>query len=202
MTKPIAIDTGEAWDTFVTTIQDGDSARETVMDVVLTSVADRLGALKALVDGKVALAVENTYTARQSINPIINALLALKVWGEVAFPVAAEGARAATSGILHRETDLTDASTTESPTADAYLVPVIAAARTYTFGSPAGNLGRRIRITRRDTTSAFTATIKDSSSVTIAIMGASAAAWVDIEDESGSGDWHTVAWGGSVTGIA
>lgn len=46
MTKALSIDTSAAWAGTITTIQDGDPASEATMDVVMDSVADRLGYLK------------------------------------------------------------------------------------------------------------------------------------------------------------
>lgn len=50
MTKTLAINPAATWAATVTTIQNGDPATEATMDAVMTSVANRLGAIYTLAD--------------------------------------------------------------------------------------------------------------------------------------------------------
>lgn len=202
--KNVTINTAAAWAGTFRSYQDGDIFRESNIDLSAGDLADRFGYLKTAVDAKPDLSDTNTWTGRQTIDLSAGGggspyLTALQVIGEMYF--STNVSHNANSGLLMREYALADSSTSLYPVAETFIVPQLTGNRVYTFNvAPAGNFGRRIRIVRRRTADAFTATIA-SGTGTLAIISASNAGWVDIEQSSAGGDWRVVAWGGTVTSI-
>ncbi len=202
--KNVTINTAAAWAGTFRSYQDGDIFRESNIDLSAGDLADRLGYLKATVDAKPDLDDANVWTEPQTIDGSVFSgsayLVAQHVIGEVTFAESPD-VDAYHSGVLHRELVLGDSSSSHYPTDDTFVVPQLTGNRVYTFNTvPVGNAGRRIRIARRRTADAFTVTIA-SGTGTLAIISASNAGWVDIEQSSAGGDWRVVAWGGTVTSI-
>jgi hypothetical protein len=199
--KTITIDTAAAWVTTIRAIQDGEALSEAnISDIMADDVADRLGYLKTAVDGKATLSGSNNWTG---VNTFTRAgggyLVAVNVIGELTLGDGAGSTSDYKSGLLHREFVLPDANGSHFPIAETFIVPAITGNRTYTFNSPGANYGRRIRVVRRRTADAYTVTL--AGGTTQAVISASAAGWVDLEQSSGASDWRVVGWGGTVTSI-
>ncbi|MBK6515812.1 MAG: hypothetical protein IPG04_17355 [Polyangiaceae bacterium] len=198
--KNVTINTAAAWAGTFRSYQDGDIFRESNIDLSAGDLADRLGYLKATVDAKPDLDDANVWTEPQTIDG--------SVWrgSPTCGPAGHRRAlRVAERRRQQRRPDrehaLGDSSSSHYPTDDTFVVPQLTGNRVYTFNTvPVGNAGRRIRIARRRTADAFTVTIA-SGTGTLAIISASNAGWVDIEQSSAGGDWRVVAWGGTVTSI-
>jgi hypothetical protein len=199
--KNITIDTAAAWGAAIRAVQDGDTLSEAnLSDICQDDVADRLGYLKTTVDGKASLAGTNSWTAPNTFTRAASGyLVAVNVIGEISLGDGGGSTDDYKSGILHREYVLPDANGSHFPIAETFIVPAITGNRTYTFNTPGANYGRRIRVVRRRTADAYTVTL--AGGTTQAVISASAAGWVDLEQSNGASDWRVVGWGGTVTSI-
>lgn len=200
--KSTTINLGASWSGSIRTWQDGDIFRETNYDVVTGDLADRLGYLKTYADGKASLAGTNAWTGVNTFSPSGGGLISVILYRQVALVDAGTDAvEAAKTFISKRKRTLPDADSAVTIDAETFVVPQITGNRTYTFGSYGGNAGRCCRIVRPRTADAFTVTIKNSASATIAVIAASQQGAVEIE-YGWTSDWVPTFWTSNVSSIA
>lgn len=205
--KNLTINLAAAWDTFISTFQDGDVFRESQIDISMGTIANRLGWLKTALEAKPDLADNNNWTGVNTFVPS-SGNLSLILYREVAFiATGVSPTEAARSGLMRRTRTLPDASGTEAPDADTLVVPVLTTNnKTYTIGNHTGNDGRTIRVFRPGPNNTFSATLRDSAGTTICVFPADASdamAWVDIEFSAlKSPMWLPRGHGGKTTSLS
>ncbi len=197
--KNLTISLVASWLGTIRTFQDGDIFRESNIDLHSGDVADRLGYLKTALDGKVALAGNNTYTGDQIFSP---ATLTPTLFNEgIQFRDDGSGA-AVRAGIYVREGVLPDTNGTVISSADTFRVPAITANRTYDMGAASGR--RRIRVVRYRTADAFTVTVRDNlTHAVVGVIPASQQGFLEMEfDATATPNWRPVGWSSNVTSLA
>ena len=224
MTKALTIDTAAAWAGTITTIQDGDPASEATMDLVMDSVADRLGYLKTREANAFPLASATTrtvsglgttdFSSAVNLNALtsINGALGLVVNTGSSVSISS-GALLAHAGLLNLTGSMA-ASYALLPDANATItmvfesrVPVITANRTYTLPSvaalPFGAGPRyRIRITKADNANHQALIVEPVALGLLAALGSTNPyqGWVEFVANA-LGEWRVSAWGGSASAI-
>lgn len=194
--KNVTINTGASWSGTFRSFQDGDIFRESNIDLQSGDLADRLGYLKAQLDGKGALASANAWTSTNSFAAVstfaadLNGSgtheLLFTGWNMEIGPIACDGAltfpeaRADGQSLrVHTESDAD--ATVDWGAYDEVRVPQTTASRTYTLSGSTPREGARVRVYRARNTDAHTVTIKTpGGAATLAVMDASAASWVDL----------------------
>lgn len=186
--KTITIDTGAAWDTTISTWDDGDVFRETNIDIVSTDIADRLGYLKATLDTKPDVSDDLEFTGEVEFSGAqfvvsagditMGATGNFTLQGTVDCDVInATSFVAAQGGVAQNVLLLSDAAQNIDCNQNQILrVPVLTANRIYTFNEPP-EASIEITVTKAQS-SAFTATFRRADSTVLAIIDASVPGWI------------------------
>jgi hypothetical protein len=213
--KTLVINLAAVWAATISTFQDGDVFRESNIDTSMGTIADRLGALKTLVDGKAGLATANTWTNNNEFNtdsgtfqvtgsgdaefstPVF-ANATLSVFGVATFSDEAliEG------GVALGIQALANANETIDATAFHARVPsTINAARTYTLPATTGLAdGHSVNVERVDTT-ANIVTIQDPTGpTTVGQLSGGAAGWIEFIKRGSA--WRVGRFGGAVGSLS
>mgnify|MGYP000031138403 CR=1 FL=1 len=210
--KSYTIDTAAAWVGTIQTWQDGDVFRESNLDLMADSIADRLGYLKTKADGAAYLAAASqTFTGLQTISGVAGGVnitgdVGLSVTQTASFLSDIDVTGTAICNVVAAQTELRLPIAT-LPDANATIscfgrnrVPQLTANRSYTL--PGGGVatlavisvsaagwvefqdsnGNCLRVTRSRTADAFTVTILGTAG-------------------SGANQWRVTAWGGTVTSL-
>lgn len=192
MSKSMTIDTAASWGASITVPTDGDVFQESQTDVYFDTIADRLGYLKSRTDGLAGLATNNTWTGTQAFNNDITAQDQL-IEGQLSFQTLTA------SGIVRRFVVVTSTSTI----GEGYdTVSVGNTAGNITLTMPVAYQGARVRIVRNSTSLAHTVTVQTSTPVTLGVISASAAGWIEVERMAGPANWVVVGYGGTVTSLS
>lgn len=222
--KNVAINTGASWGTSFRSFQDGDIFRESNIDLQAGDIADRLGYLKAQVDGAGKLAGDNTWTGSQTFDTGTSSPKTFQITGDGDFKV--ERIQVATgndggswtastfvvksgveaifeciphlfAGLSVEPATVADANATLSSVL-VHRVPQLTSNRVYTL--PSGVVGQLSLLKRTRTSDAYTATLNDGGGA-IGQISASAAGWL-LAMCNGGTDWVIVAWGGTVASLS
>lgn len=212
MTKPLTIDTAAAWAGTITTIQDGDPASEATMDVVMDSVGDRLGYLKATADNSLLLASNaaqtlsgtGTLTIAKSLTVSGSTTLTSNLTLNAAASITSgwdlnvlSGASIFVQGKLRLDIEILANANVQMGQTYESRVPIVTSPRTYT--TPVGSNGQKKRVARVDNTSNHAITIS-TGVITLGVIAANSQGWLDLVC-IGNNDWFVSAWGGSVSSI-
>lgn len=193
---------------------DGDTFRESNIDLMIADVADRIAYLKTAVDARALLTGNNEFNGDQVFmtgNVLFpSSLTSLEIQVDVnGNDVDANFGHMTLSGLefgvghdgpRNRRFILPDATHTVSDVNhDHYRVPVLSAGVVYTFTDHADYAGRRIRISRV-TNENFSVRLRRSGTPATNLVTSAAGEkfWIDMEADVG-GVWRVVGWYG--TGI-
>lgn len=210
--KDIAIATSPpvAWDDVIVSFEDGDVFRESLLDLNVGSIADRLGYLKATLDTKpdVDDDIEFTGTVTFSGDAVFIAPGGgtSEVTGELSVSGTLNAASLSVNGTVlandgYQEITHILANADETVSADSYQVfrvPVITGNRIYTVSNPT-NPGVALKFSKPHV-AGFSATIKRADTTTLAILDASERSALTIR--SIGSKWVVEDWtAGSVSNI-
>jgi hypothetical protein len=181
--KTVSISLVAAWAATLRWFQDGDVFRESQLDLMMGDVADRLGTLKTLVDGKATLAANNSWSGNQTFDGDVSCTggfaattvdcSGISCTGGTSFP------NDPVAGVERRILLGSDAPMNITAAYDQVRIPVLSANRVYTLkhtGVNAPREGAKIEIVRNGNGDAFTLTVKREDATTIGIFIASTAA--------------------------
>ena len=198
--KTITINTAAVWSGGVSSWQDGDIFRESFTDTWTTSIADRIGYLKAQSDVTVKLTGSQTVAGDKTLSGITTFDGQVVANNFVTFHDTLQFDANADAGIRYRFANGTDAAQNLTTAYDAYRVPGIGANRVWTvMNTPTPPTGRRLRVTRSRTADAFSLTLQREDTTTLAVFAASQQGWVELVYTSGG--WKVEAWGGTVSSV-
>lgn len=189
-----------AWANTILSYNDGDVLRESTLDTVIQSTADRLAFLKAAVDGRAKLTGDNSFAGNQvwvSGSAIFGVPVeftqGIDATGQplIVGDISADSLTFSTGqgGAKKRPFILPDADhTLASVNHDRYRIPALTAARVYTLTNSAVYNGRVVRFTRPGN-EAFAVRIRESSAAPGVYIGTLA---------SGNKGWHDFLCDGGV----
>ncbi len=211
--KNVTINTAAAWAGTFRSYQDGDIFRESNIDLSAGDLADRLGYLKATVDGKPGLADNNTWTGTQTFNNVVTFTGTVQQTGNPDFQLSGSPLEIGNivcdgdisfpadddSGVSRRIVTGSDANATIDAAADEIRVPTLTANRTWTFNAVGPRPGALVRIIRNSNLDAFTLTVKRGDGTTIAVFAASTATFAEFSYTS---KWVTGATGSGISAYA
>lgn len=212
--KNVTINTAAAWSGTFRSYQDGDIFRESNIDLQAGDLADRLGYLKAQVDGAATEAGNNTFTGVNAFNLdagdltitgasdlVITSGFQVNAASAFNAPVTCNDIIEVAAGIGLAHETLADAADTIAATTTHARVPALTASRIYTLPAAAGCApGHTVILERVRTADAFTATLQDPTGpTTLGVISASNAGWIMAVLRGSS--WRLGAWGGTVTSL-
>lgn len=205
--KSLAINLLASWSAAIQSFVDGDVFRESLIDLMSGSIADRLGYLKTAVDGKASLAGSNAFTGDNEFNTDVSSwevsgsgdalftcgLLDANCNVRARSDATVDGALTLLTTLVLNSHVLPDASGTVPATYVCYCVPTLTANRAY--GTPAASPDGKLLIFTRPGTEAFTAGLTGMGTVPSGQAGFIVAV-------VRGGAWVPVLWSSNITGLS